>query len=295
MRHISSLQNDWSEFRKLAMRQYQEFLNQVPPLPPLNIKISEMSLEQRQHFEFWKLKENNHFLYMQLEDEFEKTYDLMFIEESLSSEYWAQFQIKRIEIRDDDFPHKVLGDVSVMIEEAFNETNDYQDHPIFNHIKIPFWTPLKVIIFTCILLILIFLLFSLQYFLIAAVLGFIAISIYLMFCDFNPKKTAKLNKLHEYKQAYFYSIIIELRKMLKLKLNLDDFDFKNFTDSNVLEGENFFWDQPFKSEDEQKIKLMYFLLFVGQYDSALKEPHQASIHLDSYYADYLAYKDKDLL
>ena len=116
-----------------------------------------------------------------------------------------------------------------------------------------------------------------------------------MFCDFNPKKTAKLNKLHEYKQAYFYSIIIELRKMLRLKLNLDDFDFKNFTDSNVQEGENFFWDKEFVSEDEQKIKLMYFLLFVGQYEVALKEPYQASIHLDLYYADYLAYKDKDLL
>jgi hypothetical protein len=164
MRNISNLQGNWSEFKTLAMCQYQNFLNQSPPLPPLNIKISEMSLEQRQHFEFWKLKENNHFLYMQLEDELEKTYDLIFIEESLSFEYWAQFQIKQIKIRDDDFPYGILNDISVMIEDDFNETVDYQDHPIFDHIKIPFWTPSKIIVLTCILLLFVFLLFPIQFF-----------------------------------------------------------------------------------------------------------------------------------
>jgi hypothetical protein len=116
-----------------------------------------------------------------------------------------------------------------------------------------------------------------------------------MFCDFKPKKTAKLNKLKEYKQAYIYSIMIELRQMLKLKFNLDDFDFKNFKDSNVQEGEDFFLDKAFRNEDEQKLKFMYFLLFTGQHEVALTAPYQVSIDLDFYHKIYLEYKDKGLL
>ena len=188
MRHISSLQNSWSEFKKLAISQYQDYLNQVPPLPPLNIKISEMSFEEKQYFEFWRLKINNNFLYIQLEDELENMYDLMFIDDELSFEYFENFTIKQIKVRDDDFPYRLLHELSEKIEDDFNETDEYQDHPIFNDIKVPFLTPLKIILFICILLILVLILFSTNFFIISIILGLMVIVFYAVFGDFNPKK-----------------------------------------------------------------------------------------------------------
>ena len=295
MKHISSLQNNWSEFKNLAISQYQDFLNQAPSLPPLNIKISEMSFDEKQHFEFWLLKINNNFLYIQLEDELENTYDLMFIDDELPSQYWEQFKIKQIKVRDDDFPYRLLHELSEKIEDDFNKTDEYQDHSVFNDIKVPFLTPSKIILFICILLILIFILFSTNFFIVSIILGLIVIVFYLVFGDFNPKKTARLNKLIEYKQAYIYSVSIELRQILKLKFGLENFDFKEFKDSNVQEGENFFMNNEFINENNKKIRIAYFMLFSIQNELALNEPHQVSINLDLSREDYLKYKEKGLL